>query len=244
MTATIHGLRCAVDITRSDRCARPIAASLLLLLATLSSARQAAAEGLQTEAAGPRAVLYEEDPTDAKGKQFPGSVTWRTVPVEAAGDQKANIAIRGEIDIPDHRLKAIILLKRNTDPSLSASHTVELTFAVPADFAGRGISNVPGMLMKMNERARGMPLAALAVKVTDGVFLVGLSGVDKDRLQNIQLLRERGWIDIPIVYANQRRAILAIEKGTSGDQAFGNAFAAWGEAAARDPGAANSAAQH
>jgi hypothetical protein len=35
--------------------------------------------------------------------------------------------------------------------------------------------------MKSNEQARGTPLAGLAVKVTDGFFLVGLSNVDADR---------------------------------------------------------------
>ena len=32
--------------------------------------------------------------------------------------------------------------------------------------------------------------------------------------RNIQLLKERGWFDIPIVYNNGRRAILSIEKGS------------------------------
>ena len=35
--------------------------------------------------------------------------------------------------------------------------------------------------MKSNEQARGTPLSALAVKVTDGFFLVGLSNVDSER---------------------------------------------------------------
>jgi hypothetical protein len=82
--------------------------------------------------------------------------------------------------------------------------------------------------MKSNEQARGTPLAGLAVKVTDGFFMVGLSDVAADRERNLQTL-ERGWFDIPIVYANQRRAIAAIEKGESGEQAFKAAFAAWGQ---------------
>jgi hypothetical protein len=45
--------------------------------------------------------------------------------------------------------------------------------------------------------------------------------------RNIQLLKERGWFDIPMVYANNRRAILAMEKGIPGERAFAQAFAAW-----------------
>src|SRR5947208_16665402 len=83
--------------------------------------------------------------------------------------------------------------------------------------------------MKSNEQARGTPLAGLAVKVTDGFFLVGLSNVDSDRARNLQLLKERSWFDVPLVYVSQGRAILAIEKGAPGERAFNDAFAARGE---------------
>ena len=67
------------------------------------------------------------------------------------------------------------------------------------------------------------------MKVTDGFFLVGLSNVDKDVARNLQLLKEREWFDIPMVYGNQRRAILAIEKGPSGDKALEVALSSWGQ---------------
>jgi hypothetical protein len=74
-----------------------------------------------------------------------------------------------------------------------------------------------------------VPLAGLAVKVTNNFFLIGLSSVETDRTRNIQLLKERGWFDIPLVYEDGRRAILAIEKGTPGERAFARAFEAWGQ---------------
>ncbi len=176
-----------------------------------------------------RVVLYDEDPSDPKGKQYVGSVVWRTEPVKAAAGQPADIAVRADIEIPDRKFKMTMSFRRNTDTSLPASHTAELTFILPADFSGGGVSNVPGLLMKSNEQARGTPLAGLAVKVTDGFFLVGLSNVEADRVRNIQLLKERSWFDVPLVYVNQRRAIIAIEKGPPGERAFNEAFAAWGE---------------
>jgi hypothetical protein len=176
-----------------------------------------------------RVVLYDEDPADPKGKQYVGTVVWRTEAVKAAAGQPADIAVRADIDIPDRNFKMTMSFRRNTDTSLPASHTAELTFILPPDFAGGGVSNVPGILMKSNEQARGTPLAGLAVKVTDGFFLVGLSNVDADRSRNIQLLKERSWFDVPLVYVNQRRAIIAIEKGPPGERAFNDAFAAWGE---------------
>jgi hypothetical protein len=176
-----------------------------------------------------RVVLYDEDPSDPKGKQFVGSVVWRTEPIKASGNQKPDIAVRADIEIPDRKFKMTMSFRRNTDSSLPASHTAELTFILPPDFAGGGVGNVPGILMKSNEQARGTPLAGLAVKVTDGFFLVGLSNVDADRARNVQLLKERSWFDVPLVYTNQRRAIIAIEKGPPGERAFNEAFAIWGE---------------
>ena len=176
-----------------------------------------------------KVVLYDEDPSDPKGKQYVGSVIWRTEPIKATGNQKADIAVRADIEIPDRKFKMTMSFRRNTDTSLPASHTAELTFMLPPDFSGGGVSNVPGILMKSNEQARGTPLAGLAVKVTDGFFLVGLSNVEADRSRNMQLLKERSWFDVPLVYVNQRRAIIAIEKGAPGERAFNDAFAAWGE---------------
>ncbi|MBN8988336.1 MAG: hypothetical protein J0H42_08820 [Rhizobiales bacterium] len=176
-----------------------------------------------------RVVLYDEDPSDPKGKQYVGSVIWRTEPIKATGNQKPDIAVRADIDIPDRKFKMTMSFRRNSDTSLPASHTAELTFQPQDAAGGGGVSNVPGILMKSNEQARGTPLAGLAVKVTDGFFLVGLSNVDSDRTRNLQLLKERSWFDIPLVYANQRRAIIAIEKGAPGERAFNEAFMAWGE---------------
>ena len=176
-----------------------------------------------------RVVLYDEDPADPKGKQYVGTVVWRTEQIKGTGNQKGDLAVRADVDIPERKFKMTMSFRRNTDSSLPASHTAELTFILPQNFDGGGVGNVPGILMKSNEQARGTPLAGLAVKVTDGFFLVGLSNVDADRARNLQLLKERSWFDIPLVYANQRRAIIAIEKGAPGERAFRDAFAAWGE---------------
>jgi hypothetical protein len=47
--------------------------------------------------------------------------------------------------------------------------------------------------------------------------------------RNIQHLKERSWFDIPAVYSDGRRAIIAIEKGIGGERAFSEAFATWGQ---------------
>ena len=44
---------------------------------------------------------------------------------------------------------------------------------------------------------------------------------------NLSLLRERDWIDLPLVYETGQRAILTFEKGTPGDRALSQAMTAW-----------------
>jgi len=176
-----------------------------------------------------RVVLYEEDPADPQGKRFVGSAIWRTETISPGPGKSPELAIRADIEIPERKLAMTWSLRRNTDTGLPATHTVEIMFKLPPDFPAGKISNVPGILMKQSEQTRGVPLAGLAVRVTDGFFLIGLSANEGDRERNLQLLKERSWLDIPVVYANNRRAILALEKGNPGERAFADAFQAWGQ---------------
>jgi hypothetical protein len=193
---------------------------------------QGTGAGTASSQAGPavaqRVVLYQEDPNNPQGKQYVGSAVWRTMTVSPGTGLAPELEVRADIEIPEQHMTITWTLRRNTDQALPASHTIEIMFNVPPDFPGGGVANVPGVLMKESEQARGTPLAGLAVKVTNGFFLIGLSAVDADLQRNIQLLKSRPWFDIPIVYNNGGRAILALEKGPPGDRAFADAFAAWG----------------
>jgi hypothetical protein len=174
-----------------------------------------------------RVVLYEEDPSDAAGKQFVGTAVWKTETVSPGPGLPPDVVIRANIEIPDRQMKVSWSLRRNVDRTLPASHTVDIMFTLPTDFPHGGISTIPGLLMKQAEQTRGVPLAGQSVKVTTGYFLIGLSSVESDLQRNVQLLRERAWFDIPIVYNDNRRAILAVEKGPPGEMAFADAFTAW-----------------
>jgi hypothetical protein len=183
----------------------------------------------QAPAVAQRVVLTEEDPVDPAGKRYVGSAVWRTESTTGTSGQGPELAVRCDIDVPERRLAMTFSMRRNTDQALPASHTVEIMFNLPGDFPFGGISNVPGILMKQAELTRGAPLSGLAVKVTSGFFLLGLSSVDTEKERNLQLLKERAWFDIPVVYNNGRRAIIAVEKGNPGERAFKDAFAAWGQ---------------
>ena len=174
--------------------------------------------------AAQKVVLYEEDPAP-DGKRFVGSAIWRTDTVPATPGQPPELAIRADIEVPERKLAVTWSLRRNSDKAF----TVEILFKLPADFPAGGISNVPGLLMKQGEQTRGVPLKGLAVKVNPGFFLIGMSIADADKERNFQLLKERGWFDIAVVYNNNRRAILAMEKGAPGERVFVEAFKSWNQ---------------
>jgi hypothetical protein len=187
--------------------------------------------GAEATIVAQNAVLYEEQPdAPQRGQAFRGSVTWRTESVSTGSNAPLETAVKGEVDIPERKIKATVTIRKNVDPALPATHTLEIQFQVPSDFPNGGISNVPGVLMKQSAQQRGVPLQGLSVKVTNGFFLVGLADSPTDQGRNAQLLKERGWIDVPVLYDNGRRAIMTLEKGVPGDRVFADAFAAWGSA--------------
>ena len=176
-----------------------------------------------------RAVLYEENPgAGAQQLQtFVGTAVWKTETVNPGPGRPPELGLRVEVEVPDRKMTVTITIRRNPDQTLPASHTVEVQFVTPNDPFG-GVANLPGIRAKTTETAQGAPLVGLVVRVMPGFFLVGLSAIEADREQNLSLLRERGWLDVPFVYNNGRRAVLVIEKGTPGERAVNEAVAAWG----------------
>ncbi|MBR1216631.1 hypothetical protein JQ557_01410 [Bradyrhizobium sp. U87765 SZCCT0131] len=181
-----------------------------------------------TRPAGAQAVvLYEEDPGEPQGRRYDGTVVWRVERKPASDGGPPEVVLAADIAVPARAMKMALTMRRNTDASLPASHTVTMAFSALPVTSNYGVDSMPGILMKASEQSKGIPLAGLVVKVSDGVFLAGLSNAAADRDRNIPLLKERSWFDIPIVYRNRRRAILAVAKGESGMRAFAEAFAAW-----------------
>ena len=172
-----------------------------------------------------RVILYEEDSFDPQGKRYFGVVSWRTETASPA--QSSDVAVRADVKIPNRRITMTWLLRRNIDHALPASYTIEMMFDLPADFPGGGVASVPGVLMKRSEQEPSTPLANVAARAMNGVFIIELSAADSDEQRNVQMLKESPWFDIPIAYNNGSRAILAIEKGLPGYHAFAEAFAVW-----------------
>lgn len=194
-----------------------------------SATPPAVAQAGQTIGVAQKAILYEEPIPGAPGTKLDGTVVWSFVNEPALPGEKPVPQVRGDIEIPEVGLKMRLSIHKNDDQALPASHIVEFSFDVSPSFAGKFIDAAPGMIAKQTEEARGDTITGAVAKVSDSLFWLALSGLEQDVARNIQLLKDRPWIDIPIRYGNRRRAILTFEKGATGEKAFADAFAAWGQ---------------
>jgi hypothetical protein len=195
-------------------------------LAALVLVAAMAAPCIPAQAADPLAVLREDNPTDPKqGKRYVGSAAWRTESVPAAAGRPAEVVLHADTEIPERQLGMKWSMRRNTDKSMPASHIIEIVFRVPPNAPGGGVAQAPGVVMKSKEDTQGMPLAGVSATVTSGYFIFALAAISAP--QNLQLLKEREWLDVPFAYANGTRAVISFEKGEPGNRAFADAFAAW-----------------
>jgi hypothetical protein len=179
---------------------------------------------LTVTTAGAQVVLYKENLSNPKSV---GSAAWRIEQAAPGPGQKPDIVVRAEIEIPEQNISFRLSVRRNADKSLPASHMVEIAFR--PDSPHGGISNIPGILMNYDGMTPGMPLGGVTVKAMPNSFLIGLSSVDADMQRNIEFLKGRLWFDIPVIYGDGKRAIIAVEKGPLGERVFAEAFAIWGQ---------------
>lgn len=178
-------------------------------------------------ATGEKMFLYEERLGQSSPTAVPGTVAWTVKEESPGGDAKPEPAIQAQITVPDRGLTALMTIKRNADPSLPASHVIEFVFSLPSNFEGGAIDSVQRVSMKRTEQDRGDALIAVPAKITDDFHMIALNDATDAIGNNTELLRSRSWIDIPLTYRNGRRALLTLEKGQSGTDAFNQAMRAW-----------------
>lgn len=180
-------------------------------------------------ATGEKMYLYEEMLGQSTPTAIEGGVTWEArEEKDEAGRPQA--VIQGTITVPGRSLTALVTFKRNADPSLPASHLVEIVFSLPPGFEGGAIESVQRISMKRTEQDRGNALIAVPARITDDFHMIALNDFADARATNLELLKTRDWIDIPVTYRNGRRALITMEKGRTGTDAFNKALAQWQQA--------------
>lgn len=193
-----------------------------------TNAAVALAPSANAPTASQKAIFYEERTGASQGSAVPGATVWSVVQDSPGGDRPPEPAIRAEATIPGKDVQLRMTIRRNADPTLPASHIVEMIFLTPENFDGGGVDTASRMALKASEQDAGNLLSGLPAKISDGFFLLALNNNKPEIDRNMQLLNREKWIDIPIVYKNGRRALITMEKGAPGEKVFNEVLTAWG----------------
>ncbi|QGM99347.1 hypothetical protein [Methylocystis parvus] len=170
------------------------------------------------------ASLQEPDKVD---RIYNGTVVWRLENVGGPG-QPVGSAIRGDIDIPDGKMKMTLLFQKNNDATLSASHTINVSFKPQSGGPLGGVKAIGPIQMRRADAQSGEKVAGIPVPITDNNFLIGLMRGDREA-RNIQLLRSLAVIDLPLQLSDGRSATINMEKGPAGERVFSDAIDNWGK---------------
>src|SRR5690606_39842931 len=122
--------------------------------------------------------------------------------------------------------------RKNVDTTLPASHLMEVSFRVSDSFIGGSVAGLPGVLLKNEELVQGQPLVGASARVVGNSFLFALSASPEDANTNSELLTSRKWMDLAIIYATGKRAIITLEKDEAAQAMFNEVFETWSTATA------------
>lgn len=167
--------------------------------------------------------LKEPDKVD---RIYNATVQWRLENVGGSSGEPVTPAIRGEVDIPEAKLKMSILIRKNADPTLSASHTINISFAPASDSPLGGIKAIGPLQLRRPDAQAGEKIVGIPVPISENYFLIGLMRGEREN-RNIALLRSQAIIDLPFQFNDGRIATINMEKGASGDRVFSEAIETW-----------------
>ena len=175
--------------------------------------------------AGNQSLLLEASASGQGGAvPFSGTVEWTQ-----GTDEIGLPTLLGQASIPARNLGVSITIRKNNDPVLPASHLMEISFEVPDTFIGGSIATLAGVLLKDEELVPGTALSGAAARVVGNSFLFALSASPADLTANTDLLSNRRWLDLAIVYGTGRNAILTLEKDEEAQALFDTVLAAWAQ---------------
>jgi hypothetical protein len=178
--------------------------------------------------AGSQSLLLEASDNGTTGAvPFSGTVEW-----SKGTDETGQATLVGKANIPARNLQVDVLIRKNSDPSLPASHLMEINFTVSDSFVGGSIAGLPGVLLKNEELVQGQPLVGASARVVGNSFLFALSATPEDSNANVNLLTTKKWIDLALIYASGKRAIITLEKDDKAEKLFSDVFASWGKTSA------------
>jgi hypothetical protein len=175
--------------------------------------------------AGRAAMLVASADNPQKPAVSLGSTVWSLIP--AAPGQPATVGVKAEADIPDLKMHATMTLRKNTDPTLQATHTIDLKFSFAPGAPITGFKDVGLPQMRKEDSTAAEALTSVKVKISDIYFLIALAKGDSDIARNLDLMQTRSWFDFPLLLNDDRIAKVVFQKSPEGQAMLDKAFEAW-----------------
>ena len=182
-----------------------------------------ATDGLPSWAKSAMLVATGDDP------QHPivtlGTAVWSLIP--PATGQPATVAVKAEADIPDLKMHATMTLRKNTDPTLQATQTIDLKFSFADRAPITGFKDIGLPQMRKEDSTAAEALTSVKVKISDVYFLIALAKGDSDTARNLDLMQTRAWFDFPLLLNDGRIAKIVFQKSPEGEAMLEKAVDAW-----------------
>ena len=153
-----------------------------------------------------------------------GSTVWSALP--PAPGKPATAAVKADVDIPDLKMHATMILRKNMDPALQATHTIDLKFSFADGAPIAGVKDVEPKMRNLGS-AESEALTSVRAKISDAYFLIALAKGDQDAARNLDLMQTRAWLDFPLLLNDNRIAKLVIQKSANGEAMLAKALEAW-----------------
>jgi hypothetical protein len=178
-----------------------------------------------TPSAGRAAMLVASADNPQKPAVSLGSTVWSLIP--PAPNQPATVGVKAEADIPDLKMHATMTLRKNTDPTLQATHTIDLKFSFAEGAPITGFKDVGLPQMRKEDSTAAEALTSVKVKISDTYFLIALAKGEADIARNLDLMQTRSWFDFPLLLNDDRIAKIVFQKSPEGQAMLEKAFEAW-----------------
>jgi hypothetical protein len=175
--------------------------------------------------AGRAAMLIASADNPQKPAVSLGSTVWSLIP--PAPNQPGTVAVKAEADIPDLKMHATMTLRKNTDPTLQATHTIDLKFSFAEGAPISGFKDVGLPQMRKEDSTAAEALTSVKVKISDTYFLIALAKGEADTARNLDLMQTRTWFDFPLLLNDDRIAKIVFQKSPEGQAMLEKAFEAW-----------------
>jgi hypothetical protein len=186
---------------------------------------QPAQSAAPAPSAGRAAMLIASADNPQKPAVSLGSTVWSLIP--PAPNQPATVAVKAEADIPDLKMHATMTLRKNTDPTLQATHTIDLKFSFAEGAPVTGFKDVGLPQMRKEDSTAAEALTSVKVKISDTYFLIALAKGEADTARNLDLMQTRSWFDFPLLLNDDRIAKIVFQKSPEGQAMLDKAFEAW-----------------